>query len=86
MCESLTIISRARSGFERMSEAMELRVLKRKWGLIWRWRASRRASRRRRDCSSSLCSMRTAFQIFSGMPTTTGAQEQMASSMNQELE
>jgi len=30
--------------------------------------------------------MRTAFQIFRGMPTTTGAQEQMASSMNQEFE
>ena len=86
MLLSLTIISRASSGLERTSEAMELRVLKRKCGLIWRCRASRRASRRRRDCSSNLRSMRTAFQIFNGMPTTTGAQAQMASSMSQELE
>src|SRR6185437_5052909 len=63
MLASFTVISRASSGLTRTSEAMELRVLKRKCGLIWRWRASRRASRRRCFCSSSFISMRRAFHF-----------------------
>ena len=76
MLASLTVISRASSGLMRTSEAMELRVLKRKWGLIWRCRASRRASRSRRFCSSSFISMRRAFQTLRAMPTTMGALSQ----------
>ena len=83
MLASLTIMVRASSGWERTSEVMELRVLKRKWGLIWRCRASRRASRRSLPCSSSFCWMRMAFQILRGMPTTMGAVAQMASSTHQ---
>jgi hypothetical protein len=60
----------------RTSEAMELSVLKRKWGLIWRCRASRRASSSRRFCSSSFISMRSAFHTLSAMPTTMGAHSQ----------
>jgi hypothetical protein len=79
MLPNCTIISRAISGRKRTSEAMELRVLKRKWGLICRCRASKRASSTSRFCSFSLISMRLAFQIFSGMATTTAGQTQIAS-------
>ena len=73
MLASLTVISRANSGFMRTSEAMELSVLKRKCGLICRCRASSRASSSSRFCSSSFISMRSAFQTFSAMPTSMGA-------------
>jgi len=67
--ESFTTITRAWLGSVRISEETELRVLNRKWGLIWLVRAARRASTSRRCCSSSFFSLRVLFQIFSGMVT-----------------
>ena len=77
------IISRASSGCERTSEVIEFSVLNRKCGLICRCSASSRASINSLPCSSSLRSMRIAFHIFSGIPTTTGAHAQIASSTSQ---
>ena len=69
MLASFTISSRACSGRTRTKDEMEFSVLKRKWGLIWLCRASRRACRSNRSCSSSLSSMRVAFQILIGIAT-----------------
>ena len=70
MLASLIMSSRAVSGAKRTSDDTELRVLKRKWGLIWFCSASMRACSSRRSCSSNLIWMRTLFQIFSSITMT----------------
>ncbi len=73
MLASFTVISRASSGFRRTRDAIELSVLNRKCGLIWRCRASRRASSSKRFCSSNFISMRSASHTLIAIPTTIGA-------------
>ena len=67
--ESLTISMRAVSGCERISDEIDVSVLKRKCGLIWLASASTRAAISSFSCSCSRCSMRALFQILIGMAT-----------------
>ena len=60
---------RAVSGCERMSDEIDVRVLKRKCGLIWLASAATRAASSSFSCSCSRCSMRALFQILIGMAT-----------------
>ena len=63
----MPISIRAVSGFERISDEIELSVLNRKCGLIWLDSASMRAAISSFSCSSSWCSIRALFQILMGM-------------------
>ena len=67
--ESFSTMTRAWLGSVRINEETEFSVLKRKCGLIWLVRASRRASIRCRCCSSSFSSLRVLFQILIGIVT-----------------
>ena len=74
--ESLAISMRAVSGCVRMSEVIEVSVLKRKCGLIWLASASIFAARSSFSCSCSRCSMRALFQILIGIATQRTVREQ----------
>ena len=67
--ESFTISIRAVSGCDRISDEIEVSVLKRKCGLIWLASASTRAAIRSFSCSCSRCSIRALFQILIGIAT-----------------
>ena len=67
--DSLTISIRAVSGCDRISEEIDVSVLKRKCGLIWLASASTRAAISSFSCSCSRCSMRALFQILMGTAT-----------------
>ncbi len=67
--DSLTISIRAVSGCDRISDEIEVSVLKRKCGLIWLASASTRAAISSFSCSCSRCSIRALFQILIGTAT-----------------
>jgi len=70
MWESLTIISRARSGLERRaSDGVE--GVEEKVRLMLALESIEAGLQRRRDCSSSLCNA-DCVPDFRGIPTTTG--------------
>jgi len=75
MLASLTVISRASSGWLRTKAAMELRVLKRN-GDDLALECVEAGFEQEAFCSSSLSSMRRAFQTLSAIPTTMTAQSQ----------
>ena len=60
---------RAVSGCDRISDEIEVSVLKRKCGLIWLASASSRAAMSSFSCSCRRCSMRALFQILIGIAT-----------------
>src|SRR5216684_239082 len=66
---SLSTTPRAASGSKRISEETVLRVLNKKWGLIWLESASMRALSSNCWWRSRFISTRVLFQIFSGAAT-----------------
>ena len=69
--DSLMISIRAVSGCERMSDEIDVSVLKRKCGLIWLLSASIFAASSSFSCSCRRCSMRALFQILIGVATAS---------------
>ncbi len=60
---------RAVSGFDRISDEIDVSVLNRKCGLIWLASASRRVAMSSFSCSCRRCSTRALFQILIGIAT-----------------
>ncbi len=77
--ESLLISMRAVSGCDRISEEIEVSVLKRKCGLIWLLSASIFAASSSFSCSCSRCSIRALFQILIGVATASTVASTMTS-------